>query len=203
MVIPAGHFHQFVVYGNESNYARLVLNFHEESTLRDIIKEKMNHVYLVKDKEAENILLRFQQLCNCPFPEPENGMLMKALLTQLVIILGKENELQPVNAGFSTIVQQALAYVDSHLPETIHVDEIARALYISNSYLSHCFREELHLSVYRYVLEKRLSLASQMIWNNTQPTVAAAACGFNDYSSFYRQYKKTFGAPPSQSKRES
>ena len=58
------------------------------------------------------------------------------------------------------------------------------------SYLSHVFKNDLHISIHKYVLEKRLILANKKIRQSVNPTVAASECGFADYSAFYRQYKK-------------
>jgi len=37
----------------------------------------------------------------------------------------------------------------------------------------------------------------QKIRSGTPPSQAASSSGFSDYSGFYRQYVKMFGAPPS------
>jgi AraC-like DNA-binding protein len=56
----------------------------------------------------------------------------------------------------------------------------------------------MNISVYQYMLRKRLILAQQKIRDGESATAAAMLCGFNDYSSFYKQYKKLFGVSPSE-----
>jgi AraC-like DNA-binding protein len=41
-------------------------------------------------------------------------------------------------------------------------------------------------------------LARQKIQDGESATTAAMICGFNDYSSFYKQYKKMFEVSPSE-----
>ena len=68
---------------------------------------------------------------------------------------------------------------------------------VSPSTLTHSFKKDMNISVYRYILKKRLVLAQQKILSGEPAQKAALDCGFNDYSGFYKQYKKTFGIAPS------
>ena len=40
----------------------------------------------------------------------------------------------------------------------------------------------------------------EKISSGTPAVIAASECGFNEYSNFYRQYKKIFGISPSNTK---
>jgi AraC-like DNA-binding protein len=77
------------------------------------------------------------------------------------------------------------------------VGEVASALFVSESYLSRLFRRELHQSPGRYIRDKRLLVARDRIAQGEHPSAVAAACGFSDYTTFWRGYKALFGTPPS------
>ncbi|MBO5783869.1 MAG: helix-turn-helix transcriptional regulator, partial [Clostridia bacterium] len=51
-------------------------------------------------------------------------------------------------------------------------------------------------TVWEYVTIKRLIRAREIIGAGTSPTEAAGACGFNDYSAFYRASRRQFGHSP-------
>ncbi|MBR2181446.1 MAG: AraC family transcriptional regulator [Oscillospiraceae bacterium] len=55
-------------------------------------------------------------------------------------------------------------------------------------------------AIYRYITEKRLIYAHNLITNNNPPTKIYLDCGYRDYTSFYRAFVKMFGYPPSQTK---
>jgi len=46
-------------------------------------------------------------------------------------------------------------------------------------------------------MQKKIFAAHNDLINGNSATAAAGKYHFNDYSTFYRLYKKTFGTPPS------
>ena len=54
------------------------------------------------------------------------------------------------------------------------------------------------ISVYQYISKKRLANARLLIEAGATVSDAAINSGFNDYSVFFRMYKKYYGEPPSQ-----
>ena len=75
---------------------------------------------------------------------------------------------------------------------------MAHRLSVSVSTLTQTFKKDMNISIYQYILRKKLILAQQKIQDGESVTSAAIQCGFNDYSSFYKQYKKMFGVMPSE-----
>ena len=49
----------------------------------------------------------------------------------------------------------------------------------------------------KYILSKRMLKAQKMIHRGEKPTAVYIKCGFDDYATFFRNYKKYFGYPPS------
>ena len=110
---------------------------------------------------------------------------------KICICAGLESEV-------SSTVQRALSYIDGHYTESISVESVANAMHISASQLFHRFRGELKISVYQYISKKRLANARLLIEAGATVSDAAINSGFNDYSVFFRMYKKYYGEPPSQ-----
>jgi AraC-like DNA-binding protein len=59
-------------------------------------------------------------------------------------------------------------------------------------------QKEMYISIHKFIVKKRLIQAHHRICAGEAVTVVAMECGFQDYSGFYKQYKKAFGFPPSQ-----
>ena len=76
------------------------------------------------------------------------------------------------------------------------MDRLARQFYISKFYLMRRFKEETGYTIHGYVTEKRLILAREKIASGLSLSQVAEDCGFGDYSSFSRAYKKRFGVSP-------
>ena len=98
----------------------------------------------------------------------------------------------------SPILTRALTYINENLFTITDVDQIAQALYISPSYLFYLFRTSLHQTPKKYITDKRLLAAQRKICAGGKPTEVYKACGFRDYTTFYRSYTASLGHPPSQ-----
>ena len=90
-----------------------------------------------------------------------------------------------------------MGYVNAHLFEPLSLNDLGRAFARSTSQLGRVFREATGTSLWDYVVMKRLLSARAMLQRGETAVRAAAACGFSDYSAFYRAYRKRFGHAPS------
>ena len=104
------------------------------------------------------------------------------------------------DSSLSETTEAAIKYIEENLTAQLNVEAIADACCVSPSTLSHIFKNEMQISVYRFCLQKKLLLAHDIITQGTPATTAAIECGFNDYSGFYKQFKKMFGFSPSKEK---
>ena len=98
----------------------------------------------------------------------------------------------------SPILTRALDYINENLYTITDVDEVAKALFISPSYLFYLFRTALHQTPKKYITDKRLLAAQRQILAGGKPTEVYKACGFRDYTTFFRSYSAYFGHSPSQ-----
>ena len=55
----------------------------------------------------------------------------------------------------------------------------------------------MKISIYRYIILKKLAFAQIDIKKGVPVTEVCYKYGFSDYSCFYRHYKKVFGVCPS------
>ncbi|MBQ8689711.1 MAG: helix-turn-helix transcriptional regulator [Clostridia bacterium] len=115
-------------------------------------------------------------------------------------ILYNLSELEGSNelAVSNPILDKALAYIRENLTTLTGVEEISKALYITKSHLHHLFSEHLQITPAKYITSKRLLLVQKRIRRGERPTAVFSECGFEDYATFYRNFKKHFGYSPAE-----
>lgn len=96
----------------------------------------------------------------------------------------------------STLVSQVLTYINEHFSEELSLESIAGKFYVSKYHLSHAFSSEVGVSIYRYIILKRLTSACQMLSEGKAAKEVCVGCGFSDYTSFFRAFKSEYGISP-------
>ena len=95
------------------------------------------------------------------------------------------------------LVAKAVAEINANLFTISNIDEIAEKLFVTRGYLYRMFKQEMNTTPLRYITERRLDTARNMLLQGASPTQVYLQCGFSDYTTFYRNYIKAFGQPPS------
>lgn len=93
-------------------------------------------------------------------------------------------------------VKQILRYIDSHLGEELDAETIAREVFLSKFHMMRLFRQETGTTIHRYITQRRLKLARELIHGGMKATEACYQSGFHSYSSFTRAAEKHLGTTP-------
>ena len=96
----------------------------------------------------------------------------------------------------NTKIQDILGYINENLREDLSIDSIADQFYISKYYMMRLFKQETGYTLGQYISQKRLLLAKELLLSGEPVTKACFDCGFKDYSTFSRAYKRLFGESP-------
>ena len=94
-------------------------------------------------------------------------------------------------------VYKVMEYVRDNFDKKLTLDEIARNVYLSRSYLSRVFKEETGQNLSAYINFVRIDKSKIMLMDsNVNLADIANLCGFEDQSYFIRVFKKLVGVSP-------
>ena len=75
------------------------------------------------------------------------------------------------------IVTNVLNYINDYYHEELSLDMLASRFFVNKYHLSHEFNRLVGISIYRYVIQKRLVIAKQMLSDGLPPTDVYQHCG--------------------------
>lgn len=154
----------------------------------------------------------------------ENNYALKVMLESLVFVIQRKTlrcHIQPRVLSFlselsilcdnfsSQLVEssqslsiQIVQYVKRHYTEKITYEMLKNKFCTSVPTISSIIKNSTGKTLNDYVTALRLNDAEQMLKNGMISTMKIAQlCGFKNYSTFYRAYKKHFGVSPNKTKR--
>ena len=201
--------HQLVVEDAYSPYERIVLwidkayleGFPDLTACFDTSDPNHSNLLRLTSSQRSDVRLRMEELVRESYHDRygsdlcAHGIFLQ-LLVQLNRIARGTGYLRDVAEETTPLVTQVLGYIAAHYHEPMTLDDLAARFYVSKYHLSHEFSRVVGTSVYRYITLKRLLIARQLLAEGGSPGSVCTACGFQDYTNFYRAFKAQYGISP-------
>lgn len=142
-----------------------------------------------------NAVLKEVQESQVPYSEMMADFYVKILLTEILRKKGVEENSLVKNAAFSEIYE----YIYEHYAEINSIEDICRALFITNYYVSHVFKKYTGTSPMQYVARCRIAHAKKLL-DETDLTVReiSTQCGYDETTNFFRNFKRSEGITPTE-----
>ena len=131
--------------------------------------------------------------------DPYSEMAALSLLAQVLVSLNrlaKQSAGEENKSGPDATVYSVLGYINEHYSDNLTLDDLANKFFISKYHLSREFQRLAGTSVHRYMVQKRLVMAKQMLSEGKPSSEVYQQCGFGDYSNFYRAFKSEYQISP-------
>jgi AraC-like DNA-binding protein len=217
VVVPPYAVHQAIVK-NIDSYQRIIINISNRLMADFSSSSPSMNEHMVDQKTKGSYLLHlnkanFQTITSLLHEistRKQNGeenisfSLQYLLFQALQVIFTSVGRLQGNKEEHDERLVLILEYIEAHVTEPdLSLDKVSSYFHLNKYYFSHYFKKQMNLPFYRYVSLKRLSFAVTMIKQNQLPIEQIAlTCGFLDYSSFYRLFKKEYNLSPKKLQKE-
>jgi len=197
LLIPCESYHQLLITGDQEAYHRCVFHFLHIPQMEQLIQKSLACLQMLDmTPRLQDLFQQMIALSVSDSPPESKGIVMQAILTLILHELSLHSATPVLTQISDTITDKCIDYVNRNITQLLTIQTIAKALNVSESYLSHTFKEQMNISLHQYILKKRLVMAHHKILDGVPPVKASLECGFQDYSGFYKQFRKTFNASP-------
>lgn len=123
-------------------------------------------------------------------------------LCLVVQILAKINgTVSPSREASLTFTDKVLEYINESFTCPITCEDISERFHINKFHLERIFKQSVGISLWDYVINRRIIYCNKLMRQGYSVKEASFLSGFNNYSNFYRLYKKHTGITPIQYKK--
>jgi AraC-like DNA-binding protein len=212
ILIPPGLHHHVFVHNPDLPYQRIVFWISQKYAnrlselsldygyLAKHVIENKRYIYHYDLIEFNTIQSKaFQLIDEIHFERFGKDTKVSLLVNDLILNVNRtvyEQENPNAPREEQRLYQNIISYIENHLEEPLSLDLLANEFYVSKYHIAHVFKENIGLSVHQYISKKRLALSRDAILSNVPISDAYLRCGFGDYSSFFRAFKKEYGVSP-------
>ena len=204
MLLRPEEYHQFIPTSPEA-YERGCVHF-DASLVADCPhllnafthREKGKQNLLRLDKEVfDSLLARMDEAVQMP-EDLRPDMLrfvIGEMLTYIAISVRNRDRLVGGHQ-MPALVETMLQYIHEHLTDPLSLDILSEQVFMTKSHISRVFKAAMGITPMEYIIRKRVQLARLCLREGMNAKSAAEYCGFGDYSSFYRSYRRIIGETP-------
>lgn len=112
-----------------------------------------------------------------------------------LLLLMKKNAYH--NSNYSDYTQKAIDFIHKNYHKDMSLDDTARYIKVSSSYLSRIFKEECKVSYIKYVNQLRVEKAKLLIENgDVRIKDIVQQVGFQNYNYFFKVFKESTNMTP-------
>lgn len=210
VIVSPREMHRIFILDN-TEYERIVIHVSDsvlkelstaQTNLLGVFHKNRTHILHLSDEEMAQFISNQLQMKKMWKKKEFGADLLSSAWFQILLIQISQQMRMAEGSGewesAAGFVGEALEYVNTHMTEDISVRDIADALNVSQSYLSHAFKKSTGYGLWNYVISKRLVYAQKLLVEGISVTEACYESGFRDYAHFIKSFTKTFGCSPKQ-----
>ncbi|MEI3535571.1 MAG: AraC family transcriptional regulator [Bacilli bacterium] len=198
ILIPAGLLH-YGVANVDVEYERYVLKFPLRLINDTLAKEIQDFTCFSGNYPAlKELFIKLDNIYN-NYSDEHKYILMVNTLSEILINMQNKSKVSDELIGVyhNPVVSKVIAYINENIKKNINLTDICNDLNFSRAHISNEFSRVMKIPVMTYIRYKKIIAAHQKILEgNVKINEVAYEYGFEEYSTFYRNYIKIIGKPP-------
>lgn len=127
---------------------------------------------------------------------------IKHRIIDLIFIAHRAGTHDQMSSITPPLIRNIILYIDKHLTEQLNLKSIAEELHISVSRLSHAFKDYTGISLWNYIILRRIRLAQKHLRQGKNISCTCHLCGFHDYAHFSKSFHRICGMTPKEYQKE-
>ncbi|MBM7565817.1 helix-turn-helix domain-containing protein [Paenibacillus sacheonensis] len=101
-----------------------------------------------------------------------------------------------LDGDYNARIEQIVSYIHQHLYKPLTLQHIEEQFHMNRYHFSHLFKRMTGFSFKQYITHKRIAKAIELLKLRFPPGEVCAMTGFEDYSNFYKAFRKITGVSP-------
>lgn len=190
LIYPCQH-HLFI--HDQTGIARLMISFEIEKT--SLMLPPQTRIFSIGPEEHSIISMLLKS-----YLEERDALSCSLLISLLLRTLQRQPHLNARSLPahqHAKLIDEVIGFIQRHLDESLSIPKLARQFNISASHLRLRFRQDLGISLGRYLTEFRLNRAMGYLGEcDMNVKEVAAKCGYSSIYSFGHTFKKHVGSSP-------
>jgi len=127
-------------------------------------------------------------------PNPHIFDNIALVVTELMLTMNSSRKTQKV--AVSPVILEIKKYIDGESNVAASLDDICAKFSINKSYAIATFKKEFGITLYQYMLEKKIAAAKQMLDSGVGIGVIASSLGYSCTQAFTHAFKSATGVSP-------
>lgn len=120
------------------------------------------------------------------------------LITEFIRMYGITHPNVYNNTSYTSeqMILNCIQYIDEHFTEELTIEKMSHMFALSQSTFCTCFKKITGMTFLNYLNHCRIKYAIKLIKNKYKIVAVSSFCGYNDFSTFSRNFKNIVGISP-------
>ena len=145
-------------------------------------------------------LIREQDSCTDPALTAAGSLVASVMCVLSQAYASDDANREPLQAAarYAEAINCCIAWIDGHFTQELTLNDLCHRFALSRTQFSALFPRCAGTTLKRYIAQKRIGYAVALLGSTDFPIhQIAAMCGYDDFSTFYRNFTKITGTQPS------